>query len=83
MEITFGQLKRINNDFEKIAEHTGCTEIVCGCLYHYTAEIGTLRLLKKYRMNEKADCGYSENLKSYYFRLETNLTGDMTTPDAR
>lgn len=43
-----------------------------GALYALGTELATLRLMKAYRhCGDRADSGFSQNLNTWYFRLET------------
>ena len=63
-------VSRASKDFNSISGEIGRTEAIKGTLYYYGTELGTLRLLKKYRQTVKADQGYSETMCTFYFRLE-------------
>jgi len=64
---------RIKKDWEHTAKESIDVQLINNTFYGFCSEIASLRLLKKYRNSIKADCGFSDNLKSFYFRLETTL----------
>lgn len=65
------QTKRVSDDWKHIAGEPVEVEDVNGTFYGYCSELGTLRLFKKYHhLGDKANTGYSENMKKHYFRLE-------------
>lgn len=61
----------LQKDWEKLAGEPVKVEFINTTYYGLCSELASLRILKAYRKVSKADCGYSENLKSHYFRLET------------
>lgn len=73
MEITRNQIEKVKKDWEKIAKEEIDVQLIRSTFYCFCSELASLRLLKAYRNTEKADCGHSDNLKSFYFSLETNL----------
>lgn len=71
---TTSQLERTKQDWMLIANEGVSVEFVKGTIYGFCSELAALRLAYKYRHSgDKAAAGYSENVKSWYFRLETNL----------
>lgn len=70
MTATAAQIARLAHDWKCIASETVEVEQIGGAFYGFASEIATLRLLKAYRTVELADCGYSENLGRFFFRLE-------------
>ncbi len=73
MEITANDIQRVKTNWENISKEVVKVEFISGTLYGYCTELASLRLLKAYRGTDKSDCGYSENLETHYFRLETDL----------
>jgi len=68
--MTDNQLARVGKDLAGIAGEPCDIQNIGGAVYAFTSELGSLRLLQKYRKCDNADAGYSENLKAYYFRIE-------------
>jgi hypothetical protein len=65
-------LKRAKVDLEQIAKETLELDQIGGAVYAFGSELACLRLFHKYRYcGDKAATGFSENLKTWYFRLET------------
>jgi hypothetical protein len=65
-------LTRAKNDLEKIAKETLELKQLGGALYAFGSELACLRLFHKYRYcGERAAAGFSDNMKTWYFRLET------------
>ncbi len=64
-------LKRAKADFEKYAKEELELKELGGAVYAFGSELACLRLFYVYRNSNRADSGFSENLKSWYFRLET------------
>lgn len=76
MTITTNQIERVQNDWTSIAKENVRVEFISGTFYGFCSELAALRLAVKYTKSladgtAKAD--YSENLKSWFFRLETSL----------
>ena len=75
--VTPGQITRLKKDWEVVTKEPIEVQFIKGTFYAYGSELATLRLFKKYsgnfKGNEKVAQGYSENLKTFYFELETNL----------
>ena len=53
-------------------EECECREIG-GAFYMFGSELATLRCLKVYRNCKNARAGWSENLNTFYFSLETSF----------
>jgi len=70
MTITKRQIESLKTDLNKIAKENIEIEIICDTIYAYCSELASLRLLKAYRKAENANCGFSENLNTFYFRIE-------------
>lgn len=70
MTLTQRQIEATQKDLENICKENVQLEVICETIYAYCSELASLRLLKAYRKSENADAGYSENLKTFYFRLE-------------
>ena len=70
MEITTRQIESTKRDLERISKENVTIEVICDTIYAYCSELASLRLLKAYRKAENADCGFSEDLNTFYFRIE-------------
>jgi hypothetical protein len=70
MLATAAQRARIKKDWTRIAGEPVEVEQIGSCIYGFCGELGTLRLLKEFRRNEKADAGWSANLAKPFFRIE-------------
>jgi hypothetical protein len=65
-------LNRAKTEFEKHAKETLELKDLAGAVYALGSELACLRLFYVYRhCGDRAVTGFSENLKSWYFRLET------------
>jgi len=65
-------LNRTKTEFEKYAKETLELKELSGAIYALGSELACLRLFYTYRnCGDRAVTGFSENLKSWYFRLET------------
>lgn len=65
-------LNRAKTEFEKYAKETLELKELSGAIYAFGSELACLRLFYVYRnCGDRANSGFSENLKSWYFRLET------------
>ena len=65
-------LKRAKADFEKYAKEDLELKELGGALYAFGSELACLRLFYVYRhCGDRADSGFSQNLNTWYFRLET------------
>jgi hypothetical protein len=65
-------LNRAQIDLEKIAKETLELKELGGAIYAFGSELAVLRLFHQYRHSgDRAAAGFSENMKSWYFRLET------------
>ncbi len=65
-------LNRAKAEFEKHAKETLELKELGGAIYAFGSELACLRLFYVYRnCDDRAASGFSENLKSWYFRLET------------
>ena len=71
--MTDNQLARIRKDLAGIAGEPCDVQDISGCIYVFTSELGSLRLLQKYRDCKNARAGYSENRQTFYFSLEVNI----------
>lgn len=66
------QINRLANDWSKIAGETVKVEVISGTPYGFCSELGALRLFHKYQIVDgRAKAAWSENLKTWFFRLET------------
>ena len=64
-------MHKAKQEFETHAKETLNVEYMGGALYAFGSELACLRLVRAYRhCGHRADCGFSENLKSWYFYLE-------------
>ena len=63
----------LKSDLERIAKEEITIEVIDTTIFAYCSELASLRMLKAYRKADNADCGYSENLNTYYFTLETGI----------
>ncbi len=66
-------LKNVKNFWSDVANDEIDVENIGGTVYGFTTEIGALRLFREYNKtirNERTDIGYSQNRKTWYFRLE-------------
>ena len=65
-------LNRAKTEFEKHAKETLELKELSGAVYALGSELACLRLFYVYRScGDRAHSAYSENLKSWFFRLET------------
>lgn len=65
-------LNKFKQTFEQHAKETLELVQLSGAIYAFGSELAVLRLDKVYReFGDRVDSGFSENLKSWYFRLET------------
>jgi len=75
MQATSAQLARLERDLSKMAGEAVKVEQTSDAYYAFGSELATLRIFAKYNSfgaihNSKVRCGYSENLKSFYFVIE-------------
>jgi hypothetical protein len=65
-------MKRVENDWVEIAQEPIKVEQIGGAIYAFCSEIAALRLFHKYRGTDesKIHANYSENLKTWFFRLD-------------
>lgn len=74
MTPTEKQILSLQDDWRIIAKEDVKVEFISGTYYGFCSELAALRLEHKYGTSSgKVAAGYSANLKSYYFKLETNL----------
>lgn len=65
-------MNRAKSEFEKHAKEALEVRDIGGAVYTFGSELACLRLFYVYRnCGDRAFAGFSENLKSWYFRLET------------
>lgn len=65
-------LNRAKTEFEKYAKETLEVRDIGGSVYAFGSELACLRLFYVYRnCGDRANSGFSDNLKTWYFRLET------------
>jgi len=70
MNITEAGIERVKRDWALTAKESLDVRQISGAIYAFGSELATLRLMKMYRHNAKATCGYSVNLQTFYFALE-------------
>ena len=66
-------IKSVKNFWSVVTNDETDVENIGGTIYCFTSEIGALRLFREYNKmsrNERTDMGYSQNRKTWYFRLE-------------
>lgn len=66
------KIEAFTREIASYAGETVMSEVIGDTIYIFGSELATLRLFKKYnnvKRNEKTDCGYSENMGSFYFSL--------------
>lgn len=65
------QIERTAKDWTNYAGEPVKVEETGGAIYGFCSELGALRIAYKYRNSgDKAKAAYSENLKTWFFRLE-------------
>jgi hypothetical protein len=65
-------LNRTKTEFEKHAKEILELKDLGGAVYAFGSELACLRLFYAYRhCGDRAASGFSENMKTWYFRLET------------
>lgn len=65
-------LNRAKAEFEKHSKEPLEVENLGGALYAFGSELACLRLFYKYRYcGDRANFGFSQNLNSWFFCLET------------
>lgn len=64
---------RVEKDWSQIAKETVRVEKIGGAMYAFGSELATLRLFHAFRKTDESriHANYSENLKTWFFRLET------------
>ena len=73
MDITPNQSQRIKSDWEVIAKEPIDLQIIGGQLYAFCSELAAYRIAMHYKeglFEGTAKVDFSENLKSWFFRLE-------------
>ena len=72
--MTEGQLIRVTQDMDKYAgEKVNKVEVIRDTLYVFASELACFRIAYQYRNRMKdVRVGYSDNLNTFYFRLEPN-----------
>lgn len=65
-------ISRVEKDWIKIAKEIVKVEQIGGAMYAFGSELAVLRLFHKYRHTDESriHANYSENLKTWFFRLE-------------
>lgn len=64
-------LNKAKTEFEKYAKETLELKEIGGAIYAFGSELACLRLFHVYRYcGDSAASRFSENMKSWYFRLE-------------
>lgn len=66
-------IARVEKDWSEIAKEAVKVEQIGGAIYAFGSELAALRLFRKYRYTDESriHANYSENLKTWFFRLET------------
>ena len=65
-------LNRAKSELEKHAKEALEVRDIGGAVYAFGSELACLRLFYIYRnCGDRANSGFSDNLKTWYFRLET------------
>lgn len=62
--------ERLKNDWERVAKEKLEIEQVDSTIYAFGSELACLRLYHHYEGNKDTKAAYSQNLKTWYFRLE-------------
>ena len=75
MELTENKLLEVTRQMSKYAGEAVTVEQITGAVYVFASELATLRIFKKYCDSKNISQGYSENLKTHYFRIELNFSG--------
>ncbi len=71
MEITDSLVQRTQLDWRNIAGEYVSVEPIGNTMYGFCSELAALRLFHKYKIIDgRAKADYSENRKSWFFRLE-------------
>ena len=78
-EITTAQFNRTVKMFNNMAGENMHVCFFSGAFWVFGSELATLRIAKKYTNAEGTNQGFSANLDTYYFKLETSFTGEMET----
>lgn len=63
-------IERAEREWSEIAKESLTVEQISGALYAYGSELACLRLYHKWQGGRKVRAAYSENLKTWYFRVE-------------
>ena len=65
-------IERVEKDWVKIARESITVQQIGGAIYAFCSEIAALRLFHEYRATDesKIHANYSENLKTWFFRLD-------------
>lgn len=65
--------EKVKAEFEKYSKETLEVKELGGAVYAFGSELACLRLFYAYRKSfDQIDFGFSENLNTWYFRLETS-----------
>jgi hypothetical protein len=67
-------IDRMKNDWLAIAKEEINVEYIDGAIYAFGSELAILRLFHNYSYSgdvDSIDSNYSENLKTWFFRLDT------------
>ena len=70
--MTEHQIMRLTKDLSAIAKEPITVEHSKGAYYAFGSELAVLRLFHKYN-SPKCRAGYSENMKTWYFSIETRF----------
>jgi len=72
--MTINQQARTTAEWSEIAKESMAVEEIGGTIYAYGSELACLRLAYKFRYSgDKAKSAFSDNLQTWFFRLETNV----------
>lgn len=66
-------LKRFKNEVTQIAGGEVEVEKIGSAMYMFGTELETLRCLKEWKHCKGAHADYSENMKTFFFRLDVNI----------
>lgn len=75
--ITASQIERVRSDWVEMAGgEPVVVEYVKGAFYGFCSELAAYRIERKYNCRPKCQAGYSQNMGTWYVRLETNLNAE-------
>ena len=83
-ELTANRFRHEAQRFATVAGEEIGVQFMDGALYVFGSELATLRILMLYRSNQNARHGFSKNLQTHFFCLETPmLKGSYDTIQAK